>query len=82
MHSYFANLYEIECASQYYHRTLKNISIWDIIVVSKHDPCQLWAHRNGIKVHVDACLYMQMHVSDVGEVYGKTKVLFCQLVRT
>ena len=30
MHSYFANLYEIECASQHYHRTLENISIWDI----------------------------------------------------
>ena len=30
MHSYFANLYEIECVSQHYHRTLENISIWDI----------------------------------------------------
>ena len=32
MHSYSANLYEIECASQHYHRTLENISIWDITV--------------------------------------------------
>ena len=30
MHSYFEILYEIECASQHYHRTLENISIWDI----------------------------------------------------
>ena len=30
MYSYFANLYEIECVSQDYHRTLENISIWDI----------------------------------------------------
>ena len=30
MHSYFTNLYEIECGSQHYHRTLENISIWDI----------------------------------------------------
>ena len=30
MHSYFANLYDIECASQCNHRTLENISIWDI----------------------------------------------------
>ena len=30
MHNYFANLYEIECVSQHYHRTLENISIWDI----------------------------------------------------
>ena len=30
IHNYFANLYEIECASQHYHRTLEKISIWDI----------------------------------------------------
>ena len=30
MHNYFAKLYEIECASQHYHRTLENINIWDI----------------------------------------------------
>ena len=29
MHSYFANLYEIECASQHYHRTLR-ISVFGI----------------------------------------------------
>ena len=68
--------------SQHYHRTLENINIWDITVVSEHDPCHLWAHSNRIKVHVDACVYMQMHVSDVGEVYVKTKVFLCQLVRT
>ena len=27
-------------------------------------------------------LYMQMHVSDVGEVYVRKKVFLCQLVRT
>ena len=43
MHSYFADLYEIECATQHYHRTLENFSIWDITVVSEHVPCQLWA---------------------------------------
>ena len=42
MHSSFANLYEIECASQHYHGTLENISIWDITVVSEHVPCHLW----------------------------------------
>ena len=76
MHSYFAILYEIECESQHYHRTLENISIWDITMVSKNDPFQLWEHKNWIKVHIDACVYMQMHVSDVGEVYVRTKVLF------
>ena len=33
MHSYFANLYEIECVNQHYRRTLENISIWDITVI-------------------------------------------------
>ena len=33
MHTYFANLYEIECVSQHYHITLENISIWDITPV-------------------------------------------------
>ena len=46
MHSYFANLYEIEYASQHYHRTLENISIWDFTVVSKHVPGQLWAWKS------------------------------------
>ena len=36
MHSYFVSLYIIECASQHYNRTLENISIWDITVVSEH----------------------------------------------
>ena len=35
MHSYFANLYEVECVSQHYHRTLENISIWDISIAHK-----------------------------------------------
>ena len=30
MPSYFVFLYEIECASQHYSRTLENINIWDI----------------------------------------------------
>ena len=46
MHSDFANLYEIECASQHYHRTLENISIWDITVVSEHVHGQLWAFKS------------------------------------
>ena len=53
----------------------------DITVVSEHNLGQLWAHRNGIKVHVETCVYMQMHVSDVGEVHVRTKVFLCQLVR-
>ena len=28
----------IECASQHYSRTLENINIWDITVVSEHVP--------------------------------------------
>ena len=34
MHSYFANLYEIEFVSQHYHRTLDNIIIWDITIIT------------------------------------------------
>ena len=40
------NLYEVECVSQHYHRTLENISIWDITVVSELNLGQLWAHGN------------------------------------
>ena len=46
MHSYFENLYETECASQHYHRTLENIGIWYIAVVSEHVPNQLWACKS------------------------------------
>ena len=41
MHSYFANLYEIECASQHYHRTLESISIWDITKCLGENVCHL-----------------------------------------
>ena len=40
MHSYFANLYEIESASQHYHRTLENINIWESNFLS-HIPSQV-----------------------------------------
>ena len=43
---FFANLYEIECASQHYNRTLENISIWDITVVLEHVPGQMWACKS------------------------------------
>ena len=62
MPSWFIFLYEIECASLHYNRKLEIINIWDITVVSEHDLCQLWAHSNWIKVHVDTCVYMQVRV--------------------
>ena len=41
MHSYFANLYEVECASQHYHRTLENIGIWDISLLVSLAVCSI-----------------------------------------
>ena len=57
MHNYFTNLYEIECVSQHYHRTLENISIWDIIVwdsMEFFDPLNLTAIPREMNSKADA----------------------------
>ena len=66
MYSYFANLHEIECASQHYHRTLENLSIWDIIVVSEHVLGQLWACKsvNEFRRPIHNITYRRQRVRD------------------
>ena len=69
MHSYFANLYEIECASQHYHRTLENISIWDITYNFIHS-----VKRNSLNIErVESLVYVHYNLSLLSHYCEATK---------